>query len=62
MPTNDSLAIRDGLQALIQRAPAGGIFHDAKTEANRRNEFALRLEPGGPIYTVTVTYGGAITT
>jgi hypothetical protein len=53
--------IRDALIREIATAPAGGVFHDAQSEASRRNSFSLRLEPTGPIFTVTVTVGGAIT-
>lgn len=56
----DVLAVRNGLQALIERAPAGGLFHAAEMEAAARNAFCLSLGPGEQIVTVTITVGGAI--
>ena len=60
MKTVDAFDIRNGLTTLVERAPAGGLFHDAVMEASARNAFCLRLTPGGPIYTVTITVGGAL--
>jgi hypothetical protein len=56
----DPLDIRNGLQELVRRAPAGGLWTHAETEANMRNSFCLQLDPDGPIYTVTIAVGGAI--
>ena len=63
-PTMDAhtLDIRNALTDLIDRAPAGGFWHLAETEPSARNAFALQLVPGGPIFTVEIRAGGAITT
>lgn len=57
----DSFDIQVALQTLIRRAPAGGLFHAAEMETAQRNAFCLRLDPDGPIFTVEVRYGGALT-
>ena len=57
-----SLDIREELCNLIDHAPAGGVWHTAETQPLMRNSFNLRLDPAGPIFTVTVTYGGAMST
>jgi hypothetical protein len=56
----DSLALRNGLADLVHAAPAGGLFHAVETDIVNRNSFALRLDPDGPIFTVTISYGGGI--
>lgn len=56
----DVLDIRNTLMRLVEKAPAGGIFTEAETEPTYRNEFALRPDPEGPIFTVRVTVGGAM--
>jgi hypothetical protein len=58
---HDSLAIRNALMQAIKKAPAGGTFHNAETEALYRNSFCVRLGEDQPIFTVTVSYGGALT-
>lgn len=57
----DSKDIAEKLMELIGKAPAGGLFHAAEVEKLNRNSFCLRLDPAGPIVTVSVQYGGAIT-
>ena len=56
----DPIHIRDGLQELVAKAPAGGLWTEAQTDNNLRNSFCLQLDPDGPIYTVTVSVGGSI--
>jgi hypothetical protein len=51
----DSLALRIALEAL-----AKGNLSNAETEPTARNAFALRVDPAGPIFTVTITYGGSL--
>jgi hypothetical protein len=56
----DPIEIRNGLQSLIQRGPAGGLWTNAETGPDLRNSFCLQLDPDGPIYTVTISVGGAL--
>jgi len=55
-----TLDIRNGLQRLIEMAPAGGLWTNAETQVNDRNSLCLRVEPDGPIFTIRVEYGGAL--
>ena len=57
----DSLDIRNALMEAVKRAPAGGTFHNAEIESLHRNSFCIRLDENQPIFTVTVSYGGALT-
>ena len=56
----DSLEIKNALIEAVHRTPAGGVFHSVETDVVNRNSFALRLDADGPIFTVTVSYGGGI--
>lgn len=51
--------VREELLNLIENAE-GGVWDTARSETLMRNSFCLQLE-NGPIFTVTVTYGGALT-
>jgi len=56
----DSHDIREGLIERIEKAPAGGVFHEVRVERLSRNSFCLQLGPEQPIFTVTINYGGAL--
>ena len=57
----DPIQLRDGLQELVKKAPAGGLWTNAETQVHMRNSFCVQLDPEGPIYTVQISVGGALT-
>jgi hypothetical protein len=57
----DTLDIREGLITLIESTDVDhDVFGQAEVAASLRNSFCLRLDPEGPIFTVTITVGGSL--
>lgn len=58
--TTTSLDVREELLNLIDNAESGGVWDAVVVEPNWRNSFCMRMREHDPIFTVTITYGGAL--
>ena len=55
----DVLDIRNALLQLVADAD-DGVLSDAVAQPSMRNSFCVRLQENGPIYTVGIQVGGAL--